>query len=546
MSQTVRIDSPVDTLVKDALVKIPDDNRNIESSTAEVFKKTLSQVRSPQLSGKKQSPIYRELTRRAYNTKKKSGVDLDAKLAGIPCKTRQAGVKNLMEAIKKPNWWDGKVFSNSDYPYYALQAVKDGVLSAEHFANIMCYWSAQFELLEGQEIATVSIADPKNQKEPNPEIVQMIMKQVKETKESIELKQVEDLLSEIIARNNPVDMTLFFTPDNIDVRVAKLNAKESFSSSLYGKSSISTALKDVGYFNLLMERETISPTRMAPSITLYNALLKTLCGEKYTRPNPVLGMSSIKDIQKNGRNHGRDTCIPFPGFCNDEADGCRTLRGYDFTYHDLYHCYISSKVGAHTPAMIKAARVFRTIAKRNWSNDIDKKKLCWGMAWEIEDMEHSLYRGAEFHEARGELIKGLYGIFYKEFTDSDLFWVTISTSINFKVLKMIEATKALKIGDAESLDEEAEYEKIIRKFAKTGVMQALIEDVKKEDSWRDKYNIRLESLISLGSMRISYIEKMVRSQPLFYQGDGIQKKIEESLAADPLALMAKYAMSART
>ncbi|NGX51409.1 MAG: hypothetical protein K1060chlam2_01275, partial [Chlamydiae bacterium] len=258
-------------------------------------------------------------------------------------------------------------------------------------------------------------------------------------------------------------------------------------------------------------------------------------GKHYTKPNPVLGMSSIKDIQKNGRTHTRDVCTPFPGLCFDRADGIIALKGYDFAYHDLYHCFVASKMGAHTRAMIKVATIFRTVAKR--IEEKADKKLCWGMAWNLEDMEHILYRKGVMADAIKELTQFSPG--NRDLTDSDLFWASITLSIEAK-------TSMISIRGEKTTDE------IIRKFIETGALQELVKDVKRNTSRWDEYAITLDSLHHMAAVEKLLVEKMVTEEAEAWEKGSYRyyeevmkmpQRIEKALSVCPLVIMAEYAKS---
>lgn len=107
--------------------------------------------------------------------------------------------------------------------------------------------------------------------------------------------------------------------------------------------------------------------RMIPSVGMMQALLEAMHGASAVTLAPVIGVSSEKDIRKNGLEHTRDLALWLPDHplpC--EADGLAASQAFDFSYHDFYHAIIASGIlPQHRIAIIYLADLLGQVGKRD-------------------------------------------------------------------------------------------------------------------------------------------------------------------------------------
>lgn len=327
---------------------------------------------------------YLELTRRAPN--------VTDQLDSMDPEILKWGVRCLIAASEHKEWWLHEIFCNKDYPFFALYGVKMGILSVDDFANIMCYWAAKQE--SDRELIHIFLEDPHHHSKANPLLVEIICRQAEESYFFLDQIKVEEALENILKSKNNFHKTLFLLASK----------QEDFRANAIPNNVTEAIMVNAKYQFLLnlasdyIEKEGCEwGFRMVPNISIHKEMLKIIF-KAPSLPNPVIGVSNIRDIQIDGVIHKRDTALPFPGLTYAQADGlnCKTLLC--FLHHDLYHSFRASSVGSNTEAIIKVAQIIRQAAK---DSPPDLKKTLLHTAWKLEDMEHTAYREKPFDENLG-------------------------------------------------------------------------------------------------------------------------------------------------
>jgi hypothetical protein len=428
------------------------------------------------------SPAFIEMTRRVKD------VNFNQKFAEI--KNLEEKTNDLLAVIQEQDWWKNELFSNDEFPWLALYAVKIGSLSANHCADICSLWSKTLEI-EGplsENLLAVPIAvDGK----PNPRIITMLLKQADESEHETSREEIEKIISGVIEKGIPLEQHLFF----VDNRQGEpLTPFEKVSGKV--EKSISHAVLAQGQFNFLSfcngvisekgeSKERAHPYRMVPSISFADSLFSGFFGEKCIRPNPVLGSSSVNDIRKNGDEGSRDIGILFPGISlPNSADDFPVKPGFDFTLHDLYHLYIASNVGKnHCHAIRAASEIFKkTLQDKKGPNS----KIVNHMRWKLDDMEHGDYR-----EKIAKFRAQLFFPADTELTISHIFWMAI-----YRRAQVDSYVEAAKEGPQDEESVIARLFDIKRKIIQTGALQALVSEVNKnKEAWWDKYKISTKALL---------------------------------------------------
>jgi hypothetical protein len=222
---------------------------------------------------------------------------------------------NIKEIIKIEN-----------YPFLALRALKEEKLSQDDFATIVMPWSSQDTEKQCYNLLS---------KEPEEkEITRIFLEQTFKMGDG-------DILSD----------------DQINHFLQELEKLPSIQHNFWiefnpiEKKSLREGIKSV-YKGLNVFSRITNESVIIPSAGMMQTFLKIKFLENAVRMNFVLGLSSIEDIENNGRNSARDAALRFPGVdLPDTADGYSAL-GTDFTYHDFFHAINTSIVPHETRAMI--------------------------------------------------------------------------------------------------------------------------------------------------------------------------------------------------
>lgn len=225
---------------------------------------------------------------------------------------------NALEIALQTQNWSAPTFQNKNYPYLALAALHEGMITSEALATILIYYSAQTET---SNIKTVPLFI---RGEINEEAKRLII----ETWPSD--KNMEGNISaffEKMRQAPPSQQQFFLIPYDQDKEYASGDAeKMTFAGDIHSDR--------VG-FNTF---GACSQSRhMLPSVGMMQSFLEVTGGPHAVKINPVIGLSSEKDIHDNGLNNERDMGLLFPDISFPlYADGS-PASGFRFWYHDFYH-----------------------------------------------------------------------------------------------------------------------------------------------------------------------------------------------------------------
>jgi hypothetical protein len=175
-------------------------------------------------------------------------------------------------------------------------------------------------------------------------------------------------------------------PEELDARANDLRACET--------------LQYLGFnpFNLYFEKG--SYRRFMLSSRAVEEFYRIEFPDTAVRLNPVLGISSIKDIRENGLNGTRDVLMFYviPAGCfntlkiikEDTVDNVPCIEG-DVKDHDLYHSWVSSAMPADIKELyIKMGLFIRAIALQNNERlGVHNTKALKSLAWMLTDLDCS-------------------------------------------------------------------------------------------------------------------------------------------------------------
>ena len=146
-------------------------------------------------------------------------------------------------------------------------------------------------------------------------------------------------------------------------------------------------------FNVLREFSHLGKThRMIPSLGMMQTLLEAHTERQAITITPVIGLSTLEDIKKNGLEGTRDMALPFPGVeLPKMADLSSAPLDIDFIAHDLYHSVVTNgSPDVLRKALIKAADVVLDLQKEEHSSDV--KKFLEEFYERFIDMEYPVFR----------------------------------------------------------------------------------------------------------------------------------------------------------
>lgn len=274
-------------------------------------------------------------------------------------------ISQLLTALKEKNW-EHEIFQDKNYPYYALESVKQKKLSSSEFCTLMFYWTAvNYHSTESERV------------KPIPLFI-----------DGIPNSQALQMLKETMSHSTNLSLP-FLTDEQFDEFInlmskAPISEQQFFLVPLSNEYTSLQNMRDLK-INLFGKVESENK-RMIPSFSLMQCFLDVKFGSQAAKINPVIGLSHFKDIIANDVGGQRDMAIPFPGVKLPERADNILAPGFDFTYHDLYHIFILSCIPLeHRQALIKAA--FYSIDAINDSN-IQAKKY-YGT---IVDMDAPVFR----------------------------------------------------------------------------------------------------------------------------------------------------------
>lgn len=88
--------------------------------------------------------------------------------------------------------------------------------------------------------------------------------------------------------------------------------------------------------------------RMVPSFSMMQKILELRCKKSVVTMCPAIGMSTLEGIANSERRDRRDCFLPFPTVENPTIVDYRcALQPIDVTYHDFFHAFVLSHIPPH-------------------------------------------------------------------------------------------------------------------------------------------------------------------------------------------------------
>lgn len=391
----------------------------------------------------------------------------------------------LCRALEKQDW-NSSVFENPEvYAYCALKAVEKGKLDVEQFCTVMFYFSTT-KHHKAEEIGVIPLFI---EGQVNPEARDFIRQTMEFSGgpaarvafgdgDIIPPYLTETQIDEFFERMKklpPSEQQFFLVPDK--------QPMESEDKDFHPERTITQEINLSAGINIFCRTKGRIRIRMIPSFGMMQTYLNT----KFENPvqiTPVIGMSTFKEIEKNGRTLTRDMAIPYPGNdLPDTADLYSASLTYDFIYHDFYHAIVASSIPLeHGQAAIHFAGIVSPLKKEKCFEEI--KDFIQEFYARIIDLEFGLYRGKN-----------------KENIDSVMFWKSINACYFQAFTRLI---REKKIKNKENLEDLKltlleEMAKIISKIKESGFVDKFFEDLERQERiFKEEFNIEMmQSLTTL-------------------------------------------------
>ncbi len=341
-------------------------------------------------------------------------------------KTRTITINALCEDLKAGNWANIlKKETLETLPLDALGAFERGSIIGEQFTTLMIYWAA-FSQLPAKDIIVQPLFDPNGEVNPN------VKKWIKSTiglelgEESTLDTKLRIFFKKMKERPISEQSFLYISTDNYSKTKEKLDQKRADEESKATKTSkeellpkyertISEAIAKGAKFNVLHHFSHLDASyRMIASFSMMQRLLEAQRNKTTITITPVIGLSSVEDIRKNGLERTREMALPFPGIeLPKTADLLSAPLDIDFVFHDFYHSMVVNAIPDEwRKKFIEVADTVKTLELKEKNPDI--KKFLGEFFERMIDLEHPYFRSINVNPTMSENEKFSWSIVLQE------------------------------------------------------------------------------------------------------------------------------------
>lgn len=520
---------------------------------------------------------YIEVTRRILNL---SSVE---KLFPKDEKTKQ-NTTELIQALKKGNW-ESQIFSNSNYPFYALAALKTEQISVHQFGTALLLWATKYQ----QKASYIKVIPLFVDGEPNPKakayIKETLVTSYSRTKILSSNKEIEGdpLNAEPILRKsfnytsidkesdekeasdvedwkldpthkyykneiknykfkflNKSFLTCFFYQMKTQPEseqhffvIPNIVTKPSEEEDEETRHTITEEIREITEINFF-GRLTKSNERIVPSIAMMQIFLNVVYEKRAVKINPVIGISSLADIRRNGLEDTRDMGLQFPGITLPEKADSYLAPDIDFSYHDWYHAILTS--GLLPESRRKVISIADGVEQFLAANGLLKHTHLVAFHSGLIDMEFYKFRPDNRVDRPGS---SEFNLFWESLADrfTDLFPYKSKISSFSPPLEYFNISEKTKM---------ALFKTVVKETLKAGIPKSAL-----DESYEILFQIKLKSKISsfynaYSGFNKSVFPKMVSFENLTEKEciNVAQQQIQflkEDLVDDPLFLMKNIA-----
>ncbi|HUD01789.1 MAG TPA: hypothetical protein VMR37_05645, partial [Rhabdochlamydiaceae bacterium] len=273
------------------------------------------------------SPAYTEIIRRADPNEI---TFVQAGLNNLPYAEEK--IQKLLTALENGNW--DEVSQIPDFPEYALEAVRRGLLPQKEFAAVMIYWEMTQMQPDEKSRRTISIFNSDG---------------------SVN-EEARNLLLEIVAPPHPpyphMPNKFHLSPEKIKAFFDKIKELPKCQQTFWIVPDTREPIPAIFYgyltsFTLPLFAQVGKNQMMVTPLGIRQAYLDVAFGKNAVQMNPVAGLSSWEDMLAGLLNKNqpiRDYAYHFSGInLPDYADRIRA-RWFCWGVHDFYHALLISCV----------------------------------------------------------------------------------------------------------------------------------------------------------------------------------------------------------
>lgn len=266
--------------------------------------------------------------------------------------------------------WNSASINSATMPYVALLAYQNGVMTKPDFVTLMLYWEARRQY--GEQLTILTPAHPEYVKSLKANLtlspIMLAMKKFQisfENRANFQIKNsyyfsvanFDSFLrtANILPRSQQVIFSVRESIPMMQLPDKNLKIIDVLSGDNINFIALTRIILTSSIFSFFPP-EKIDAVRLIPSLGLMQTYLNTKFGEHAIAINPVMGVSSVKQIRANGLGKSRDMAFVFPGVKLPDYADYYLARGDDFRVHDFYHAFAASAVPhAHRVLMVGLA-----------------------------------------------------------------------------------------------------------------------------------------------------------------------------------------------
>lgn len=272
---------------------------------------------------------YAEMIQRATDQEKAA---LAKKLEELPRKDHQ--IQRLLQALKEGNW-DSDIFANVDYPYYALEALRNGTLSTSEFATVQIFWEIhQAHDKKFSNFVRFFNEDGSVNRDTKGLVREILRPKYADEKDPLLDSKIYQLFEKMKSYSK--------SQQGIWLISDKIKAEELLFSGLpMSENHICRKLWVEDIADAKVQQKLLSApfVQCVPSYDLMQVYLDVYYGKWAVRLNPILGLSTDSDTYQNSMQGRRNISFHHPAvFIPHRADGFEA-PWYEFScFHDFaYH-----------------------------------------------------------------------------------------------------------------------------------------------------------------------------------------------------------------
>ena len=347
---------------------------SVDSSTLAIWEGEEESVQGPNIG------TYQEMTQRIPQEELQKIEEKMALLQDV--QTTTAEIKNL---LVKGQYQD----LCPDAFYYALRGLKEGSISSKEACRI-----SDIETLRMQGVS-FEVFDPIERFGEDIEVLKDYLHIA--TGKHLHGEKLEGFLHALKALPQQDRYMMVFKPKHQKMNFMTLALKLNTPKQVTISQVVETQQK-MNIFNRI-KGEDRSYLRLSASLELFSLVVQHCFGEDAVTPNPVFGISTPSQIERNGLTSTRDVCCLYLVPNDDGTSALKTYEeadGYpceenDFNFHDRYHTFVTSAVGK------RGRQISVTVAQKLKSYALAHKAslskpdyaAMRNMRWQFIDMDYA-------------------------------------------------------------------------------------------------------------------------------------------------------------